>query len=182
MMSLVHVTNWCSCTSDKLKSNKEMMLLQLLVTLALLQLVQLQRITPVNASTLTGLYWVLKMSCNFTGVFCYDQVMEVGSVWAGQSLRSPELRLSLSETSSTPGKTPPFPFSRHTSLTKVCIQDRQTDKTERQLKAAINRQYPLFYTQVWDSVLVQLTLNSSGKKWTEYKTVLLPTMQAVKVN
>ena len=131
-----------------------------------------------------------KMLCNFTGVFCYEQVMEVGSVWAGQSLRSPELRLSPSEMSSTPGRTPPFPSLKHTSLTKVCIQDRQTDRqTERQKdrkatsdQAAINGQYPLFYTQVWDSVLAQLTLNSSGRKWTEYKTVSLPTMQAVKVS
>ena len=40
----------------------------------------------------------------------------------------------------------------------------------------------MFYTQVWDSVLAQPTLNNSGKKWTEYKTVLQPTMLAVKVS
>ena len=48
------------------------------------------------------------------------------------------------------------------------------------LQEANNNAY-CFYTQVWDSVLAQPTLNSSGKKWTEYKTVLQPTMQAVKV-
>ena len=110
------------------QSNKEVMLLQFLVTLALLQLVQLQLQGITNASTITGLYWVLEMPCNFTGAFCYEQVMEVGSVWAGKSLSSLELRLSPSETSSTYGRTPPSPSSRHTSLTKVGIPDTKTGR------------------------------------------------------
>ena len=84
--------------------------------------------------------------------------MEVGSVWAGKSLSSLELRLSPSETSSTPGRTPPSPSSRHTSSAKVDIPDRQTNRqTDYFKQLLIGNTFFFSNTQVWDSVLAHAT-------------------------
>ena len=40
----------------------------------------------------------------------------------------------------------------------------------------------IFHMQVWESVLAQVTLNSFWGKWTLYRIVLLPTMQATEVS
>ena len=49
--------------------------------------------------------------------------IQVGSVWVGKSLSMWELRQKLWNMSSTPGRTPQSPSSRHTSLTKVLLPE-----------------------------------------------------------
>jgi len=51
----------------------------------------------------------------------------------------------------------------------------------KQLQSVYVAAYLSVYAQVWDSAPVQQTLNSSGRKWTGFKILLLPITQVFKV-